>query len=99
MSALRTEVDALKATSEQGQSATAADLAAVRTQVAEIDDLKRTLGEVRAQLEQRNQTIAALQADLTTLKASQARIEQTDLLQRISTLESTLRRIRPGPTP
>jgi len=99
VSALRTEVDALKATSEQGQSATAADLAAVRTQVAEIDDLKRTLGEVRAQLEQRNQTIAALQADLTTLKASQARIEQTDLLQRISTLESTLRRIRPGPTP
>lgn len=53
-----------------------------------IDRLTAGLADMRAELAQRDQTIAGLQAELTTVKASQDRITQTDLLQRLDRLES-----------
>ncbi len=93
---LRTEVESLKATTEQERGTTAADLESVRTDLSDLAELKRTITAMQADLDQRNQTIANLQTELNNVKASQARIEQTDILQRVSSLESKVRTSGPG---
>ncbi len=93
---LRTAVDGLKASSEQEREATATDLAAVRTDLSDLTELKRTMAAMQADLTERNQTIARLQAELGEVKASQARIEQTDIVQRITSLETRVKRSGSG---
>jgi hypothetical protein len=90
---LRTDVETLKSTSEQERGTTAADLAELRRELAEVAELKRNLATLQTELNRRDQTIANLQTELGNVKASQERIERTDLLQRLDGLETEVRRL------
>jgi len=96
VSSLRTDVDELKVASGRQPDTTASELEAVRGQLAEIAELREAITQLRTDVSQRNQTIATLQAELSTVKASQERIEGSDLPQRLGQLETDVRRFRPG---
>jgi hypothetical protein len=90
--ALRNEVASLKAAAEQERGKTASDVADLRGQLDELAALRGTVTTMQAELTQRNQTIAALQADLAKVRASQERIEESDLVQRLGRLEGAVRK-------
>lgn len=93
VAAMRVDLAAVKANSEQSATQLRGDLAGVKTQVSEVAGLKADLASVQKSAAEKDAQIEKLQGQLATLQAAQLDINSRFSPDKLAALEQTVQRL------